>query len=184
MRCLLHVCCGPCAIYPIEVLKEEGIEVFMYYSNPNIHPFEEWVRRLDGAKKVAEKFGVRLIVDDRYPLRDFLRAIAFREDTRCIYCYSVRIEKTARLAKKSGFDLFTTTLLYSKFQKHDLIKEICESSSKRYGVGFCYRDFREGWKRGIEASKELGIYRQDYCGCIYSEYESRGRRWKNALKLR
>ncbi len=178
MKCLVHVCCGPCAIYPVELLLSEGVDVFLYYTNPNIHPFEEWMRRLSDVEKVAKEFGIKLIVDEKYPLRDFLRAVCFREDTRCIYCYTVRIEKTARLAKKSKFDAFTTTLLYSKFQKHDLIKEICVSSSKRYGIDFYYRDFREGWKRGIDRSKEMGLYRQDYCGCIYSEYESRRRRWR------
>ena len=180
MKVLLHVCCGPCAIYPLEDLKDH--EVFLYYSNPNIHPFSEWVKRLEGVEKVAELFKVRLIVDKTYPLREFLRAVVFREENRCLYCYTVRIEKTARLAKKSKFDAFTTTLLYSKFQKHQLIKEVCQSASRRYGIEFLYRDFREGWKIGVEKSKELGLYRQDYCGCIYSEYESRGRRWKGALR--
>ena len=178
MKVLLHTCCGPCALYPSEVLRDEGHEIFLYYSNPNIHPFEEWLKRLEGVKTVSNTLNLRLIVDESYPIVDFLRNVVFREDNRCIYCYTVRLEKSARLAKKSQFDAFTTTLLYSKFQKHELIKEIGISAGKKYGIDFLYRDFRKGWKKGIELSRELGLYRQDYCGCIYSEYESRRRRWK------
>jgi len=101
----------------------------------------------------------------------FLRQVVFRESQRCHYCYHLRLHAAARLAKKSRMSAFTTTLLYSKHQKHDLVREIGEEASRRYGVAFLYRDFREGWQEGIEKSKELGLYRQLYCGCIYSEQE-------------
>jgi len=157
-------------------LREKGFEVFGFYYNPNIHPYQEWQRRLEALQEVAKAETTddkpfRLIIRGDYPLEEFLRNTAFREEKRCIYCYTIRLEATARTAKKSGFDAFTTTLLYSKRQKHELIKEIAESISKRYSVAFYYEDFRKGWKTGQEEAIKMGIYRQQYCGCIYSEKE-------------
>ncbi|RPI99530.1 MAG: hypothetical protein EHM36_15865, partial [Deltaproteobacteria bacterium] len=106
-----------------------------------------------------------------YDPEGFFRQVAFRETQRCIYCYSLRLEATARLAKKSDFDAFSTTLLYSKRQKHELVRAIAEEASQKVGVRFYYEDFRTGWKEGQEEAKSLGIYRQQYCGCIYSEKE-------------
>jgi predicted adenine nucleotide alpha hydrolase (AANH) superfamily ATPase len=106
-----------------------------------------------------------------YPLEGFLRQIIFREEDRCRYCYRLRLVKTALIAKKGRFDAFTTTLLYSRFQKHDLIRSIGEEVAGEYDIPFFYRDFREGWLEGIQISKALGLYRQPYCGCIYSEKE-------------
>ena len=97
--------------------------------------------------------------------------MAFREHQRCLYCYARRLEATARLAKKSRFDAFTTTLLYSKRQKHDLVCDLAQEVSKRHGIPFYYEDFREGWKLGQEQARRQGLYRQQYCGCIYSEKE-------------
>jgi predicted adenine nucleotide alpha hydrolase (AANH) superfamily ATPase len=104
-------------------------------------------------------------------LDEFLQGVVFREafGVRCQYCYHKRLEATAQVAKHGKFDAFTTTLLYSKFQNHKLICDIAASLSKEYGVRFYYEDFRLGWKEGIEVSKKLGMYRQQYCGCIYSE---------------
>lgn len=175
MRILLHTCCGPCTIYPLKVLRDKGFEVFGYYYNPNIHPYQEWERRLKALQDVSRLAGgdkpMHVIVRKDYPLEEFLRNVAFREENRCVYCYTVRLEATAKAAKKSAFDAFTTTLLYSKRQKHDLIREIAESVSKRFSIRFYYEDFREGWKFGQEEAVRLGIYRQQYCGCIYSEKE-------------
>jgi predicted adenine nucleotide alpha hydrolase (AANH) superfamily ATPase len=112
-----------------------------------------------------------LIVRPDYDLEDFLRQVVFRESHRCIHCYSSRLEAAARTAKKSSFDAFTTTLLYSKRQKHDLICSIAEEVSRKHGIPFYYEDFRAGWKEGQEKAKSLGLYRQQYCGCIYSEKE-------------
>ena len=97
--------------------------------------------------------------------------MVYRENSRCPVCYHDRLRATARLARASRFDAFTTTLLYSKFQRHELIREIGESVGREVGIPFVYRDFRTGWKAGIETSKRLGMYRQQYCGCIYSEKE-------------
>ncbi len=173
MRVLLHICCAPCAIYPVKVLRERGIEVFGFWYNPNIHPFEEYKRRLEALRDYAQRINLRMIWRDRYELEEFLRNVVFRETfgIRCQFCYFKRLEATAQIAKHGKFDAFTTTLLYSKFQNHELICKIAESLAKKYNTKFYYEDFREGWKEGIEISKSLNMYRQSYCGCIYSEKE-------------
>jgi predicted adenine nucleotide alpha hydrolase (AANH) superfamily ATPase len=112
-----------------------------------------------------------VIYQDEYTLEEFLRQMAFREEERCRICHHLRLEATAKVAKHGKFAAFTTTLLHSRHQNHELIKAIGETVGKEQGVEFLYRDFREGWKQGIEESKALGLYRQSYCGCIYSEKE-------------
>jgi predicted adenine nucleotide alpha hydrolase (AANH) superfamily ATPase len=166
---LLHMCCGPCALYPLGRLRESFERVFGFYYNPNVHPVREYERRLETARHMAEATGLELIVRDEYDLDEFLRRVVFRESSRCIHCYHRRLEAAARTASKSGFGAFTSSLLYSKRQNHALIAEIGESLGKKWGVPFYYEDFRTGWTEGIRASKELGLYRQEYCGCIYSE---------------
>jgi hypothetical protein len=147
------------------------VEVTGLFYNPNIHPLTEYVKRRDGCLEVAEKYGVRVIVkDDEYQPQAWFQAVAHRENNRCFHCYAMRLERTASIAKRGGFDAFTSTLLYSKMQKHDEIAALArdlETSKAR----FLYHDFREGWKEGIEISKQWGIYRQQYCGCLYSENE-------------
>lgn len=170
-RILLHICCAPCTVYPLSRLRENGWEVFGYFYNLNIHPYQEFRKRLETLKDFAAKVDLRLILREEYDVGHFIRQVVFRETKRCYYCYTHRLEAAARLAKKSGFDSFSTTLLYSKQQKHDLIKEIAEGVSRKVGIPFYYEDFRAGWKIGIEKSKQLGLYRQQYCGCIYSEAE-------------
>ncbi len=171
MKVFLHVCCGPCTIYPLTVLKEQGIEVTGHFFNPNIHPFKEFQRRLSTLQDFAEDVQLPLILDSEYGLTDFVRKVAFHEAERCNICYFMRLEKTVSLAKKMGFDAFSTTLLYSKYQRHDHLKALCEKFSTQYNISFYYQDFREGWQYGIEVSKKLEMYRQPYCGCMYSEQE-------------
>jgi len=179
MKTLLHICCAPCVIFPLKVLREMGSEVFGVYYNPNIHPYTEYAKRRDTLTEYAADVGLRLIGTDDYPMEEFIRNVVFREDNRCSYCYYTRLNYAVHIAKKGNFDNFTTTLLYSKFQKHEMIISIAESLAKKCGVPFLYRDFREGWKEGIEISKQRGMYRQQYCGCIYSEKE----RFYNTLRL-
>ena len=120
---------------------------------------------------VAQCEQLDVIFRHDYDLEAFLRQAAFREHMRCLYCYSVRLEATARLAKKSRFDAFSTTLLYSRQQKHEIIRSIGEEASRKHAISFHYEDFRVGWKQGQEKAKAMSIYRQQYCGCIYSEKE-------------
>ena len=178
MKILLHCCCGPCAAYPVKQLRRQGHDLRAFYYN-HIHPYTEWQKRRETLAAWADGIQLPLIVDERYELVNFLKNTLFREDERCRFCYHDRLEKAARIAHKGKYEAFTTTLLYSKFQKHEMIREIGESLGRRHGVKFYYEDFREGWKEGIEISKAENMYRQQYCGCIYSE----GERYLGAKKL-
>ncbi len=181
-KVLLHICCAPCSIYPIEVLKQEGYDIMGFWYNPFIQPYTEYKRRLDTVKQYSKMIDLKVIYLDKYDLEYFFRAVAFRENKRCSICYNERLKATAAMAKKSKFDFFTTTLLYSRTQNHELIKEIALQNAEKYQIDFLYRDFREGWNYAIEKSKKLGLYRQQYCGCIYSErdrYLKGGRSGKN-----
>ncbi len=171
-RLLLHICCGPCAIYPISYLKDMGMEIMGLYLNPNIHPLQEYLKRKHALTQVSSHMGFKVIYkDEEYNPMAYFRQICFRENNRCFYCYHMRLERTVSIALRGGFDYFSTTLLYSKFQKHDEIKKLCQDLSKGQKIKFFYHDFRQGWHYGIEKSKEMGIYRQQYCGCIFSEFE-------------
>jgi len=169
MKILLHICCAPCAIYPIEAFRKEGFEVMGFFYRHNIHPFMECMRRQEALQSYAETNNLRVIYQDGYDLEGFIQKIAFRESQRCSICYHERLKATALMARRGKFDYFSTTLLYSKFQKHDDIKSMGEAVGRSVGIQFYYYDFREGWKEGVETSKDLGLYRQQYCGCIYSE---------------
>ena len=171
MKLLLHICCAPCSIYPVRVLREDQFNVMGFFYGSNIHPYTECVRRRDTLVQYAEEIDLKLIISNDYDLEGFLRNAAFREKDRCRLCYYDRLRSTALMAKRGKFDYFSTTLLYSKFQKHDAIESIGNAVAREVGVPFLYRDFRCGWKEGIDISKAKGMYRQQYCGCIYSEKE-------------
>jgi hypothetical protein len=171
MNILLHICCGPCACYSVPALQEEGHEVTGYWYNPNIHPWTEYRKRLSTLREFAQIRNLPLIVEDAYPLEQWLAKAAENVIGRCRPCYVARLRATAAAARAGNFDAFTTTLLYSRYQKHDWIIEAAKEVSGENGVPFLYRDLREGWSEGIRISKELGLYRQPYCGCIYSEKE-------------
>ena len=176
-KVLLHICCGPCAVYPLKVLKEKGYEVMGLYYNPNIHPLKEYLRRAGSAEKAARSLGIRIIrLDKEYDPQKFLRMMIFREEQRCFLCYQYRLERTRNMALKGGFDYFTSTLLFSKRQKHDLIRSVGESLGKEK-CAFLYEDFRQGWREGRKTADDMELYKQDYCGCIYSEFE----RFRNEL---
>jgi predicted adenine nucleotide alpha hydrolase (AANH) superfamily ATPase len=153
------------------MLRAEGHDVCGHFYNPNIHPASEYKRRLDTLDGYAGQEKLRVIREDAYPMEEFLRQVAFREEERCRHCYGLRLARTAEMARKGRFDAFTTTLLYSRFQRHDLIRSIGDAVAGIQGIPFLYRDFREGWSEGVRVSKQLGMYRQRYCGCIYSEKE-------------
>lgn len=178
MKILLHICCAPCAIYPLKIMREAGHDVVGLFFNPNIHPYSEYKKRLDTLTEYSDTVGLKLIFSDEYPMEDFLRGVVFREETRCSYCYYTRLVYAANVAKKGKFEGFTTTLLYSKFQDNDLIETLGKSVAKKSGIPFYHQDFSKGWKEGIDTSKTLGMYRQQYCGCIYSEKERFYRRPK------
>ncbi len=180
MKILLHICCANCAITPLERMKEKGDDVTGYFFNPNIHPYQEYQKRLDTLIQYSERVGLKVIYRDEYLLEEFLRNVSHQVKERCQYCYKVRLEATAQEAKKMFFDGFSTTLLQSTHQNHALIKETGERIAHEIGIPFYYEDFRQGWKRGMEVSKAMGLYRQQYCGCIYSEKERFLRSGKSA----
>lgn len=147
------------------------MDLMGFFYKHNIHPYQECVKRQETLQSYAESIDLRVVYQEGYDLEGFVQNVVFRESERCFYCYHDRLRSTALVAKRGKFDYFTSTLLYSKFQKHDMIKSIGESIGKKVGIPFYYKDFRVGWKHGIEESKRLGMYRQQYCGCVYSEKE-------------
>lgn len=168
---LVHICCAPCTIYPLKVLREGSASLTGLFYNPNIHPYLEFKKRLDTLKEYSKKAELPLICHEEYGMREFLRRVVWHEDDRCSSCYAIRLRRTAETARENGYSAFTTTLLYSRYQKHNLIVSIAEDMSKQYGVPFYYHDFRAGWEEGVAEAKALNLYRQPYCGCIYSEEE-------------
>jgi len=175
MKVLLHICCAPCALYPYFRLKEEGFDATGYFYNPNIHPYQEYRKRFDTVKDFSARVGLDVSYQDGYDLDDFLYRVAGKGIGRCEHCYRMRLNAVGAAAKKNGARAFTTSLLYSKFQKHDLIAGIAKEMASEHGVEFYYEDFRRGWREGILESKAMGLYRQQYCGCIYSERDRYGR---------
>ena len=174
MRVLLHMCCGPCAIVPIRELLSEGHEVEAALANPNIHPYTEFRCRNEASRAVASELGIPVVQEDSYGLLEFLRAVVGREESRCAICYRMRLERTAALAAARGCDAFTTSMLVSTHQDHDAIRQMGEEVGEKHGVAFLYRDYRPMVMEGVRASREMGLYRQQYCGCIYSEWERYG----------
>ena len=170
MNLLLHTCCAPCSVYCIDSLRKENIEPTVYWYNPNIHPYMEYKARRDCLKEYTKSIGINAIFEEDYGLDEFCKNVSNSLNTRCVeYCYPVRLRKTFEYAKQNGFDSVSTTLLYSIYQKHDFIKAYCEKLAKEYGIEFLYRDFRDGFWVGHDKARELGLYMQKYCGCIFSE---------------
>ena len=171
MKTLMHICCAPCANMPIEVLRTDGIEVAGYWYNPNIHPFTEYRSRRNCLQEYAKTIELPLILKDEYGLRPFVREVAEDIDGRCVKCYEMRLYDTARQAAEGGFDSFTSSLFISPYQNHELMREVAERAAKEYNVEFLYRDFRPYFKEGQARARELEMYIQKFCGCVFSEQE-------------
>lgn len=180
---LMHTCCAPCSLSCIEPLREEGIEPIAFWYNPNIHPWKEYEARRDCLLDFAPTIGMQTVVLEEYGLRDFVRHIAEDIDHRCTWCYEHRLEVTAKYAAEHGYEAFTSTLLASIYQRHDLIAQAAERYAKQYGVQFLYRDFRPNFRAGNAKARELGFYMQKYCGCVFSE-EDRYQKAINRAKER
>lgn len=149
-----------------------------YFFNPNIHPFREFKKRLAAVEEVASLRGLAMDYNREYGLRDFIRKVVFNEETRCAICYEIRLAAAAEHAKAVGAEAFTSTLLYSRYQKHEIIRQTGERLADQHKIPFYYEDFRQGWQQGIDMSKENNLYRQAYCGCIYSEQERYDKRFR------
>ena len=173
MKLLLHTCCAPCSVYCIDTLRKEEIEPTVYWFNPNIHPYMEYKARRDCLKEYTKSIDVNAIFEENYGLDEFCKHVIGDLQNRCKnYCYPVRLEQTAKYAKENGYTHFSTTLLVSPYQNHEALIEVAEKMAKKYGIEFLYRDFRVGFREGQAKARELGLYMQKYCGCIFSE-ESR-----------
>ena len=182
MAILLHSCCGPCLTgsYPrLEASAGAGSTV-LFWENPNIHPFIEYQQRLASFKTAATHFKLEIVQgDSAYGLDRFLRALDNDFGPgRCAVCYRLRLEATAKAAAKAGIAAFTTTLLISPYQNHELLIKTGEQVAAENGVAFHYTDFRPGFRGSHDTARELGLYRQKYCGCIFSEHD----RYKNDKK--
>ncbi|MEA4882088.1 MAG: epoxyqueuosine reductase QueH [Clostridia bacterium] len=180
MKILLHSCCAPCTTYSLEALRASGHDVLGYFRNPNIHPYTEHRRRVDTFKAYCAAVGHEAIIDEAYGLREYLAAVGSDIDNRCEVCYRMRLGPAAAIAAERGCDAFTTTLLISPYQNHELLRKVGEAEGALAGVAFAYFDFRPGYRRSVEMSKEMGLYRQPYCGCIFSEEE----RYSKAFRRR
>ena len=173
MKLLMHTCCAPCSVYCIDSLREEEIELVSYWYNPNIHPYVEYKTRRDTLLKYSKIANFELIINEEYGLREFCKNVIGDLGNRCVnYCYRVRLEATAKYAKENGYDAFTSTLFVSPYQKHEELKKLCEEISQKYDIEFLYRDFRVGFRVGQAKAREIGLYMQKYCGCIFSEEQS------------
>lgn len=171
---LLHACCGPCAIMPALRLKDAGFAVTLWYMNPNIHPLAEYLRRREAVGECAARLGVPVICEDAaWDIRAWLAAPEAQElpPARCEWCCGSRVRAAAAAARALGFAYFTTSLLYSRYQPHEAIAATGRELAAQGRPAFVYGDFREDWQAGIDRSKEWGLYRQPYCGCIFSEAE-------------
>lgn len=177
---LLHACCAPCSSACLERLSN-FFKITIIYYNPNITEEKEYLKRLEELKNFIQKIKVKYpinIIDTRYDPKEFFEISKGLEKEkergkRCYKCYELRLEETAKVAKKNNFDFFATTLTLSPYKKTDWLNEIGENLSNKYQTSYLYSDFKKknGYKRSIELSKEYNLYRQDYCGCIYSKLE-------------
>ncbi|MDR1211195.1 MAG: epoxyqueuosine reductase QueH [Spirochaetaceae bacterium] len=183
MKLLLHSCCAPCTVQCAAALLEENITPDLFWYNPNIHPYIEYCSRRDTLRQYAREAGLGLVPEDEYGLRVFLEGLynpparengpsaADSSPARCAFCYRLRLEKTAARAASEGYDAFSSTLLISPYQNHELIKATAETLAARYGTAFLYRDFRPRFRAGQQEARARGFYMQKYCGCIFSEEE-------------
>jgi len=183
MKLLLHTCCAPCLIYPLETLKSKGFEVQGLFYNPNIYPQEEYEKRKTALEKYSKIANVEIIYPGYAPEEYFnsvsLNAVSLEADSikapnlkRCLLCWSLRLKKVAQIAKEMGLDAFSTTLLVSPYQNQEEIKKIGEDISKEAGIDFYFEDFRTGFRRALDDARAQGIYCQKYCGCVFSRREA------------
>ena len=172
MNILLHICCAPCEIYPVEKIRQEKHLAGGFFYNPNIHPYSEYLKRKEAVEKYSKETGFTVIFGD-YDIEEYFQNVIYDEGirSRCPVCWWHRIKKTAQKAKENGFDAFTTTLLGSPYQDHGILKNICEEVAGSTGVKFYYEDFRIGFKEAHNKARSKGMYCQNYCGCLFSEKE-------------
>jgi len=168
---LLHICCAHCGAYSIEHWRNQGYSVTAFWYNPNIHPYLEHQQRLGAVEMLASSSGTALIRHDSYDIVEFFRAVVGHEGDRCRHCFRLRMSRTASVARDRCFDAFSTTILISPYQKHELAKQTGEATAADSGVTFLYADLRKRFSDSRGITKPMGLYRQQYCGCLFSEVE-------------
>lgn len=183
-KLLLHACCAPCSSYCLEYLSQY-FEITVLYFNPNISYKEEYEYRLNEEKRLISLMNFKNpvnMIDGEYEPKDFFNAVKGLErepegGKRCEKCFRLRLEETAKKAKELGFDYFTTTLTISPLKNAQLLNQIGEEYAKQYGVNWLYSDFKkkEGYKRSIVLSQQYDLYRQNFCGCVYSRNQNNNR---------
>lgn len=171
MKILMHVCCAPCSVMAIEIFRQEGHDLTGYWYNPNIHPVTEYRARRDTLREYAKLVNLPLMERDEYGLEQFTRNVIHDLANRCDFCYEERLRVTAKKAKNEGFDAFTTTLLISPYQKHDRLIQTAQRIALEEEIAFHYTDLRPYFREGQNKAREMGLYMQKYCGCIFSEEE-------------
>lgn len=175
---LLHSCCAPCSSYVLEYLSEY-FKITVYYYNPNIYPQDEYYKRVEEQKKfISELKTVNPVgfVEGKYVTEDFYSTVKGHEHDgegteRCFLCYNLRLEDTVKYAKENGYDYFTTTLSISPYKNAEKLNQIGQALEDKYGVKYLHSDFKKknGYRRSIELSHDYNLYRQDYCGCVFSK---------------
>ena len=182
MRLLLHCCCGPCATSVTDHFRAVGYDVVGWFFNPNIQPAEERRRREATLVEAAEAVGLPLLSAGPAMRPDeFFLEVARRGGRRCVACYEVRLEATARKAAEQGFDAFASTLVISPYQDLDSIAEIGVRAGEAAGVEFQFVDLRSLYPKSCQRARELDLYRQNYCGCMFSALERAERRVRRAI---
>ncbi len=172
-RVLMHLCCAPCAEFPVMLLRQEGFEIDGLYYNPNIHPLEEWQLRLENVKRFSELKDMQIYVDESFMEEKWRNHPSAKKKDHCAMCYFMRLDFAAKFAAEHGYAAFTTSLFVSPYQNHEAMNRSAEQAAKRYGVRFLKRDFRDGFRLGQEMAKQDELYCQKYCGCIFSLGETR-----------
>lgn len=199
MNILLHICCSTCSLEPVKRLKAGGNRFTGFWFNPNIHPFGEYQLRLDSLKRLSEEWMFDVHYREDYRPEEYFRMFGINGEPsfqdlnradfvippapdRCRKCYRIRLDRTAAHARQEGFDGFSTTLLISPYQDFDAIAALGHELAEQYNVAFHLEDYRHGFRYAMARSKEMGLYRQKYCGCLFSKSE-RGMK-KNRLEAR
>lgn len=183
MKILLHICCSNCALYPVRIIRAQGDDLTGLWFNPNIHPIEEYSSRLGSLKRLSTEWGFGVIYMEEYRPEEYFSMFNMQPDkaldglhpppfpARCRSCYQLRLERTAAEAQRLGFDAFSTTLLISPYQDFGEISDTGKRLAEKYGLHFHIEDYRLHFRDAMNLSKELGLYRQKYCGCIFSRLE-------------
>ncbi|MDP3059084.1 MAG: epoxyqueuosine reductase QueH [bacterium] len=176
MQILLHACCAPCSTYVVKTMLARGLGVSLFFYNPNIHPYDEFQKRKETLNDWARTIDIKVHYPVNVDVASWAQAVGIDVENRCLACYRLRLAATAVRARELEIEYFSTTLLISPYQNHAEIRIIGEEEARRNGVNFYYEDFRVGFASSQQSAKELGLYRQNYCGCFLSEFEKKNKK--------